>query len=160
MSKYMGLRLIRRGLDAATMFAAVFLIAVFALTASMLQPEEAAYYQPGLVSEYGLGTVMLLLFMMGAGLMGVLFLISRYPKIYRYPVEITQNNVEIQFLLAKITFSLLQLICAAYFCALMIGVFQATIPLGSYAFYTLTGAALGAAGIFFVSYILIAKLNK
>lgn len=65
---------------------------------------------------------------------GFLFILSRFPVIYKYPVKITADNIEIQYHLAKIMLSSMQ-ICISFFCCNMISLFYRAAAKGLYISY-------------------------
>ncbi len=155
------LRRIRIVLDIISLLAIIFMVVIFAMVAGILPPPEAA--QVGgydLLLKYGVRMLFLGLFLAGCGIIGVLFLIARFQRLYIYPVEITPQNIEIQYIMAKIMLSANQLICAIYICVLMTGAYQTRIAIPSEAFYNLTIAAAMACGIVTACYFIAAKRNK
>ncbi len=60
------------------------------------------------------------LFAICGGMNAVLFIISRFPSLYRYPVKITADNIEVQYHLAKIMLSVIQILISAFFWLLFI----------------------------------------
>lgn len=60
------------------------------------------------------------LFAICGGMNAALFIVSRFPSLYRYPVKITADNIEIQYHLAKIMLSIMQILVSAFFWMLFI----------------------------------------
>jgi hypothetical protein len=161
MKEYKLLRYLRTALEMLTWISIVFLVAVFAVGAGIAQPPVVQVTgEGGMVTTYGIRMVLLLLFMIGGGLIGLLFVLARFPRFYRYPVEITAQNVQVQFTLAKILLNALQIICATYFSVLMIEVFRMNIILGSSEFFSLTLRCAVGAGLVYVIYVIAARRLK
>jgi hypothetical protein len=59
-------------------------------------------------------------FVIGAGMNAVLFIVSRFPSLFRYPVKITADNIEVQYHLAKIMLSIIQILISAFFWLLFV----------------------------------------
>lgn len=152
---------LRMILEAASLTGAIILVALYALTAAMLPRPYVPYdAEEGLVSVYGMGTILTALFAMGEGLMGLLIMLSRFPKMYRPPVALNSGNIEIQYVLSKIMHSSLQIICAVYFSVLMILVYQMRIQVESNLFLTMSVAALIACGFIYLLYFSAARRYK
>ena len=64
------------------------------------------------------------LFGVCAGANAILFILSRFPSLYRYPVKITADNIEIQYHLAKIMLSILQILISSFFWVLFIQMYK------------------------------------
>ena len=162
MNKHGSLRNIRLLLEWLTFISIVALIAIFALTAGILPPPPPHLYREGggFVAEYGMRPILLLLFLAACALIALLFLLSRFPRLYRYPVKITAGNVEVQYLLAKIMLGVAQLVCAVYFSLLMLFVYRMQIRLESPLFACLTAAAGAAVGVDYLVYLAAARKNR
>lgn len=100
--------------------------AVFVLFARIFQnyPADITYY----VMLFGRGftiekITLYVLFAVCGGINAVLFIISRFPSLYRYPFKITADNIEIQYHLAKIMLSILQIFVSALFGFLFINMY-------------------------------------
>lgn len=155
------IRYLRMFLELAALTGSIVLVALYALTAAILPrpfvPYDAA---PGLVTEYGMGAILTALFAIGEGLMAVLIMISRFPKLYRSPVTLNANNIEVQYILSKIMLSSMQVVCAVYFSALMISVYRMQIQLESWSFISITIIAGLSAAVIFLLYLAAAKRYK
>lgn len=49
------------------------------------------------------------------GVNACLFIVSRFPSLYKYPFKITAENIEVQYHIAKIMLSIVQIIVSVYF---------------------------------------------
>jgi|GEM_PF-2942559 len=90
------------------------------------------------------------LFGIGAGINAALFIASRFPSLYRYPFKITADNIEVQYHLAKIMLSIMQLLISAFFWLLFIQMYNNGVKNTSlwdwsvlFVFLGLFGAAVG-----------------
>ncbi|MEG2202352.1 MAG: hypothetical protein RRY10_01785 [Christensenellaceae bacterium] len=146
-------------LEWSTFVSIIALVVTFALTAGMLPAKTLVQSaEPsGLVLTFGMGTVLLALFLTGSGISGLFFLLSRFPRLYKYPVKITAENIEAQYHLAKILLCAAQIISAIVFCNLMRQVYNMTITLESAGFRNMLIAALVAFGIEYLIYFLVAR---
>lgn len=98
----------------------IVLFGVYAETAALLpRPQPGAKTGLEFLSVYGLNYALTLLFLIGGAVLGIIGIISRFPKLYIYPVKIHAKNVEIQFVLGKLMLSVMQIIGAVFFTALM-----------------------------------------
>lgn len=148
-------------LELAALTGAIVLVAIYALTAAILPHPFVPYNaQPGFVSDYGMGAALTALFAIGEGLMGVLIMFSRFPKLYRSPVVLNAGNIEIQYVLSKIMLSSLQIVCAVYFSILLISVYQMRIQIESNQFLFFSAAALAICGTIYLLYFIAAKRYK
>ena len=161
MSKIKPLRSCRTVLDIITVLAIVLMVVIFAQTAG-IQPAPSVE-QLGWDNDllrYGVRTLLLGLFLAGCGVIGLLFLVSRFPRLYRYPVEITPQNIETQYVIAKIMLSSIQLACAVYTCILMVGVYEAVLIIPSGEFVVLTAVTGVVCGAVLCLYLVAARVNK
>ena len=101
--------------------------AVFVLFARIFQnyPADTAYS----IMLFGRGftiekITLFVLFAICGGTNAILFVISRFPSLYKYPFKITADNIEIQYHLAKIMLSLLQIFVSALFGVLFINMYN------------------------------------
>lgn len=155
------LRYIRRLLELLSLTGAITLVALYAQTAALLPKPFVPYNaEPGLVSEFGMGSILTALFALGIGIMGLLIMLSRFPKLYRAPVPLNANNIEIQYVLSKIMLSSLQIICAMYFSILIIQVYKMEIQIDSSNFKNLTVSALIVCVAIYLSYLYAARKQK
>jgi len=153
------LRYIRIIFDFTVMFGVVFMIAVFALTAGPdFMPETVE--SGGLVGRYGMRVVLTWLFMSGLVLTGTMFLISRFPKLQRFPVPITADNIELQYILLKMMLSSVQIVLTIYFVDVMINVYRFSIKLASPDFAQKTAIAGLACAAVLILYYIAAQKNK
>jgi hypothetical protein len=162
MRKYTVLRSIRLLLEWLVFIGLVSLVVIFAMTAGILPPPALFPHAGGggLVVEYGMRPVLLLLFLAGCAVIGALFLLSCFPRFYRYPVEITARNVEVQYLLAKIMLGMAQFLCAVYFCILLLLVYRMRIEMDSFNFWRLTAFFAIALVADVLVYIAAARANR
>lgn len=160
MSSSRVLRYVRMALELAALTSAITLVALYAQTAALLPRPYIPYDADGVVGTYGLGTVLTALFAVGAAIMGFLIMLSRFPKLYRSPVELNSKNIEIQYILAKIMLSALQIVCALYFSYLMVKVYNMQIQLESAAFRNLSAGALVLCGAIYAFYLAAAAHYK
>ncbi len=158
MKAYDFLKSLRAVLEILSWVGIIFMVVLFARGAGLSgAPDAQTGGDGGLVETYGMRMVLLLLFAAGGGLIGLLFLGARFPKLYKYPVRITAQNVEVQYLLAKIMLNALEIVCALYFIILMVGVHNRTIALESIEFLQLSFGAGGIAGAVFLLYLAAAR---
>ncbi len=161
MKEYRFFRIVRSVLEVLVWLAALFLVVVFARGAGPGAPPQLGVTgSGGFVTTYGMGTTLLALFLIAGSIIGALFLLARFQRLYRYPVQITAQNVEIQYILAKILLSSLQLICALYFILLIVKVHNMTITMASPGFKLLTLFCAIAAGALYGVYLLLARKYK
>jgi len=155
------LRYIRMALELLTMLGTVVLIVIYAQTAGIQPLPDVPFDDAGgVVSRYGMGTVLTGLFLSAGAIIGFIMMVSRFPRLYKYPVEINAKNVEVQYIIAKIMLSSIQIICAAYFCVLMISVYEMRMTFGSPEFRLITVFSVGVCAIIWLIYILAARANK
>lgn len=134
--------------------------AVFVLFARIFQnyPADKAYS----IMLFGRGftiekITLFALFAMCGGANAVLFVISRFPSLYKYPFKITADNIEIQYHLAKIMLSILQIFVSALFAVLFVEMYYngvnntALLPWGSIICFSVLFAVTIAA-YFFLAY--------
>lgn len=147
--------------ELASLTGAIVLVALYAVTAGILPAPYIPYEgELGLVGKYGLGTILTALFAMGSGIMGFLGMLSRFPKIYKSPVKLNANNIEIQYILSKIMLSLLQIVCAVYFSLLIIKIYRMQITIESMQFKIMSIAALFFCALIYFTYLATARHFK
>jgi hypothetical protein len=101
-----------------------------------------------------------ILFGICAGINAALFIISRFPALYRYPFKITADNIEIQYHMAKIMLSVVQILVSGFFWILFMGMYMAFknggtfVPLNVFWFFSIL------AGITVALYLLLAYKFK
>lgn len=153
--------ILRIVLELASLTGAIVLVALYALTAAILPRPFVPYDTgPGLVKDYGMGAVLTALFAIGEGIMGILIMLSRFPKMYRSPVVLNAGNIEIQYVLSKIMLSSLQIVCAVYFSVLMILVYQMRIQIESNLFITMSAVSLIVCAVIYLLYFAVARWYK
>lgn len=153
--------ILRMILELTALTGAIVLVAVFALTAAILPRPYVPYNaEPGFVSDYGMGAILTALFAIGEGLMGVLIMLSRFPKLYRSPVVLNAGNIEIQYVLSKIMLSSLQIVCAVYFSILLMSVYRMRIQIESNQFLFFSVSALAICALIYLLYFIAAKRYK
>ncbi len=131
------LRVSKNVLEFASLMA---MAAVFVLFARIFQnyPADTTYS----IMFFGRGftiekITLFVLFAICGGTNAILFVISRFPSLYRYPFKITADNIEIQYHLAKIMLSILQISVSALFAVLFVNMYYngvkntASLPWGS-----------------------------
>ena len=152
------LRIWRYILEWLTFAGMICLIAFFALTAGILPSPPPFPGDPdGLVTAFGMKFVLFVLFLLGGGVCGGLFLLSRFPRLFHYPVKVTADNIESQYHLAKIALCMGQIIAAIFFCTLMARVYMQTITFASFEFRQIVATALIFSGATCVIYYLTAR---
>ncbi len=138
--------------------AAIIMVVLFAQTAGILPAPQAAF--GGGIMHYGIKMALLVLFLAGCGLIGLLLVVARFERYYRYPVKLNSKNIEVQYALAKIMLSALQLICAVYICVMMAGLYKAVILPESQTSAAITAMALAAGGGVYAAYLAAAFKNR
>lgn len=133
------------------------MIVTFALTASVLPMPAPPADADGLIAKYGMRTVLFILFALGGGICGLLFLLSRFPRLYKYPVKINADNVEIQYHIAKIALCAGQLITVVVTCVLMMRVYNQNITTDSVDFRDMLIHSGIAGGVVYMVYFLTAR---
>ena len=144
-------------LEWATFISIVCMIVTFAMTASILPMPPPPSDSEGLVAKYGMRVVLFILFGLGGGLCGLLFLLSRFPRLYRYPVKISGTNVEIQYHIAKIALCIGQLITGVVSCILMVRVYHQNITTQTGDFWQMLLRSLIAGCIVYLVYFFTAR---
>jgi len=157
-NKFAGLRNVRFVLEITAFIGIVCLIVTFAMTASVLPLGERT--GSGLVGALGARTVLFLIFAIGGALTGALFLLSRFPRLYKYPVEINAGNVEIQYHIAKLALCVGQLITLIVSCLLMIKVYNQSIRFFSTSFLEIVLVGIAAYASVFLIYYFTARRFK
>ncbi len=152
------LRIFRYILEWATFVGVIILVATFALTTSILPANSPPPTgSGGLVSTFGVRAVLWALFILSGALTAALFLLSRFPRIYRYPVPITAENIEVQYHLAKIMLCAGQLVVCFLFSLLMLYVYNMSISLFSLRFLLICLLCPTFFGCAYLVYYFIAK---
>ena len=109
------LRLSKNLLSLISLFATASFFVLFAVTFNNF-PNKNIYFENFLGIEIGFNrSSIFIVFCICAVANGLLFIISRFSTLYKYPVKITADNIEMQYHLSKIMLSSLQ-ICVAVFC--------------------------------------------
>lgn len=152
-----GLRNVRFFLEWGTFIGIICLVATFALTAGILPLPAPPADADGLVAKYGMRTVLFILFGLGGGVCGLLFLLSRFPRLYKYPVKITGENIELQYHIAKIALCAGQLITVVVTCVLMLRVYNQNITTQSEDFWKMLLDSLIAGCIVWLVYFFAAR---
>ncbi|MEG2626145.1 MAG: hypothetical protein RR956_07730 [Christensenella sp.] len=144
-------------LEWATFAGIICMVVTFALTASILPipPPPADFV--GLVAQYGMRTVLFILFALGGLICGLLFLLSRFPRLYKYPVKITADNIEPQYHIAKTALCVGQLITVVVTCVLMLRVYARNITIQSADFREMLINSLIAGCIVWLIYYFTAR---
>lgn len=159
-SRFHVLRNWRFILEWATFISIICMIATFALTAGILPLPPPPADADGLVAKYGMRTVLFILFFLGGGVCGLLFLLSRFPRLYKYPVKITGDNIELQYHIAKIALCAGQLITVVVTCVLMIRVYRQNITTQSHDFFNMLVESLIAGCLIYLVYFFTARRFK
>ena len=144
-------------LEWATFVSIISMIVTFALTASVLPMPAPPADADGLIAKYGMRTVLFILFALGGGICGLLFLLSRFPRLNIYPVKINADNVEIQYHIAKIALCAGQLITVVVTCVLMMRVYNQNITTDSVDFRDMLIHSGIAGGVVYMVYFLTAR---
>ena len=132
-------------LEWATFVSIICMIVTFALTASVLPMPAPPADADGLIAKSG------------GGICGLLFLLSRFPRLYKYPVKINADNVEIQYHIAKIALCAGQLITVVVTCVLMMRVYNQNITTDSVDFRDMLIHSGIAGGVVYMVYFLTAR---
>ncbi|WP_066688604.1 hypothetical protein [Christensenella intestinihominis] len=147
-------------LEWATFAGIICMTATFALTASILPMPAPPVGADGLVAKYGMRTVLFILFALGGGLCGLLFLLSRFPRLYKYPVKINADNVELQYHIAKIALCAGQLIAVVVTCVLMLRVYNQNITTDSADFRDmLIQSGIAGCAVYFIYFLTARKFR-
>jgi hypothetical protein len=157
LKKISNLRLI---MEAISFVGIVALVVTFATTARAQVPPNPPGNSSGLVERFGMRAVLFALFVIGGSITGVFFLISRFPRLHKYPVGINAGNVEVQYHLAKLALCAAQLVTIYISCNLMISVYLQNIRLVSFGFVSLLIVAGVLYIVIFSAYIIMARRFK
>ncbi len=121
-----GISVLRISKNALEFISLMAMAAVFVLFARIFQnyPADKTYS----IMLFGRGftiekITLFVLFAISGGTNAVLFVISRFPSLYKYPFKITADNIEIQYHLAKIMLSILQIFVSALFAVLFVNMY-------------------------------------
>lgn len=144
-------------LEWATFVGIICMLATFALTAGVLPQPAPPPDANGLVATYGLRAVLFILFGLGGGVCGLLFLLSRFPRLYKYPVKITGENIELQYHIAKIALCAGQLIVVVVTSILMLRVYRQNITTQSADFWQMLIDSLIAGCLVYLVYFFTAR---
>lgn len=113
-----GISVLRISKNVIEFISLMALAAVFVLFARVFQgyPADKTYF----IMLFGRGftierITLFVLFVIYGGTNAALFIVSRFPSLYKYPFKITADNIEIQYHLAKIMLSILQIFVSALF---------------------------------------------
>lgn len=155
------LKLLRHAAEMGATLGVVCTVVIFAQTAALLPTPSVDDLggDPRLL-QYGFKMLMLGIFMAGCGIMGLLFLLGRFPRLHVYPVEMNAHNIDSQYNLAKTMYSSLVIVCAVYVCFLMAGLYKRTIVIPSSAFTALSLGSIGAAITVYAIYQIAARRIK
>ncbi|MGI6153152.1 MAG: hypothetical protein ACOYJB_04865 [Christensenellaceae bacterium] len=155
-TKYKALKNLRFFVETISLLGVVALIVTFAVTAEAAQTPISADAS-GLVGRLGIRRVLFLLFIIGGAVTGALFIVSRFPRLHKYPVEINAGNVEVQYHILKLALCAAQLVTIFATCFLMISVVNRSIALYSaeFAGVIVTSAILYA--VILLAYLLAAR---
>lgn len=118
------LRISKTALELLSLIAMAAVFVLFALIFKNY-PADKSYS----IMAFGRGftiekITLFVLFVIGAGANAALFIVSRFPSLYRYPVKITADNIEVQYHLAKIMLSTVQILISVFFWLLFIQMYS------------------------------------
>ena len=105
-------------------------------------------------------SILLLPLFISAGVMSFLFLIYRFPKLYKYPQTITAENIEMQYHLAKIMISTELILSAVFSSAVYIIMYYTAIGIPWQTDWLFLLLLPAAAILVFTAYIKLAKKYK
>jgi hypothetical protein len=154
------LRVSKTVLELLSLIAIAALFTLFALIFNNY-PADKSYF----IMAFGRGftiekITLFVLFAVCAGTNAVLFVISRYPSLYRYPYKITADNIEIQYHLAKNMLSVIQILVSAFFAFLFIQMYYNGVRNTSVLNWDLLFVFLGLTAATIVVYFLLAHKFK
>lgn len=154
------LRSLRAYMEIASVVCIIALFGVYAETAALLpRPEAGAKTGLEFLSVNGFDYALTLLFLISCVVLGGIGILSRFPKLYVYPVEIRAKNIEIQFLMAKLMLSVMQIIGSAFFIALMVTAYRRAINMSYVPYSRLWAYALTAWVAAYLIYFFGAKTD-
>lgn len=156
--RYAAMRNVRFVLEIAVFVGIVFLVVTFAMTASILPITQEEY--GGIVRAVGVRKSIFVIFMLGGAVTGGLFLLSRFPRLLKYPVEIGPTNVEVQYHMAKLLLCVWQFITLAATCLLMVRVYRQTVEIDEFSFWGIIIVAAVLYGATFAVYYIAARKYK
>ena len=122
----------------------VVLIVVFALTGSILPSPTMLTGSPDpAVAASDVRPLLLALFLLAMAIDGVLLITSRLPGLFRYPVRVDANNVDVQYHLSKIVLNVVTTATNIYMSGVIVLFYLKRIEANSTTLLSLT-ALLGA----------------
>ena len=113
-----GISILRISKSILELFSLIAMAAVFVLFALMFNhyPAGQSYSVMFFGRGFTVGKITLfVMFLMCGGINASMFIVSRFPSLYRYPFKITADNIEIQYHLAKIMLSIMQILVSVLF---------------------------------------------
>ena len=93
-------------------------------------------------------------FIVSVIVLGALIVMDRFPRMYRYPQKITAENIEYQYLMAKVMLNLEIKAASLFFDILFVGRYREATLGDPGISVPLMSAAAGAAAVIYVVYIL------
>ena len=93
-------------------------------------------------------------FIVSVIVLGALIVMDRFPRMYRYPQKITAENIEYQYLMAKVMLNLEIIAASLFFDILFVGKYREATQGDPGISVPLMFAAAGAAAVIYVVYIL------
>ncbi len=155
------LKPIRYLFEWSTYVGIIFLVVIFAYTGRILPaPDPYPEGSGAFVLTFGIKSLILIAFLVGCGINGLLFILSRFQRLFKYPVEITPQNIELQYHLAKIMFSVMQIIVSIIACFLMVNIYKSTFKLTDPVFIILCIQSLAIITATFFIYVFLAQKFK
>lgn len=140
------LRISKNVLEFGSLIAMAAVFVLFAVVFNNYNADKTNY-----IMLFGRGftiekITLFILFLICGGINAFLFIVSRFPSLYRYPFKITADNIEIQYHIAKIMLSIIQMIVSAFFWILFIDMYTnashktSIAPLEAFAFFSIMAA--------------------
>ena len=93
-------------------------------------------------------------FIISVVVLGALIVMDRFPRMYRYPQKITAENIEYQYLMAKVMLNLEIIAASLFFDILFVGKYRKATQGDPGISVPLMFAAAGAAAVIYAVYIL------
>ena len=112
------------------LFSLIAMAAVFVLFALIFKNYPAN--TTNAIMLFGRGFTMakitlFVLLLICAGINASLFVVSRFPSLYKYPFKINADNIEIQYHLAKIVLSVVQILVSVLFWILFLKMYSSAL---------------------------------
>lgn len=154
------LRVLRAVMELLSILGIVVVVVIFAQTAGVQDIPQGTPPPGSMIDRYGVRVTLTMTFLLAGAIIGLLMIVSRFPRLYKYPVEITARNVEVQYVIAKIMLSGMQFVCAVYFTILMVGIYNLEATIHNAVYQLLTVLFLVACVVIWLFYFFLAKANE